>query len=115
MMFYTKQKKDDAAFRFENFKENLLGVVFSCNDLPRLVGAIKSDDLLQQYYGLIGLRKLLDPSQDLLLQSIAEADLIPKLIEFLQKDHELQVFLIFPIKFYFYKSYSLKQYVYCQF
>lgn len=61
---------------------------YDLSELYQLVSAINSDDRAQQHYGIIGLRKVLSNEQGPPIQPIIDANLVPKLIQFMNNDQE---------------------------
>ena len=57
-------------------------------DFTKVVEAFNSQDRFQQYYGTIDLRKLLANEDHPLIQPVIDANLVPRLIEFMKIESE---------------------------
>ena len=69
------------------FVEECHKKIFVLEDLPRLFEEIRSMDLRKQHLGVIGLRKLLENPNQLPIQQIIEANIVPYLIEILKMNN----------------------------
>ncbi|KRX01871.1 Armadillo-type fold [Pseudocohnilembus persalinus] len=56
------------------------------NDFQTIVQSINSNDIEQQHYGTIGLRKILSTEDNPPIQNAIDANLIPRLIQFISQD-----------------------------
>lgn len=63
-------------------------------ELPNVIEAIKSNDLQQQLHGAIGLRKILTLKNPP-IQAVIDANILPRLIEFLNGNADFQVVSLF--------------------
>jgi len=62
--------------------------VYDVSELFSLVEAAASNDRMKQHYGVIGLRKVLSNDQGPPIQSVIDANMVPRLINFMQDDKE---------------------------
>jgi len=63
----------------------MLKKAFTLNDLPFLFENIYSTELEKQHWGAISLRIILR-SEDMAIQQVFDSNIVPCLIEFLDKD-----------------------------
>lgn len=76
--------------KLKDYVEKVLAKSFTMIDFPALVDAVKSYDRFQIHYGIIGIRKILSVDNPP-IQSVIDADLVAKLIEFVQQSEEPQL------------------------
>eukprot|EP01017_Pseudomicrothorax_dubius_P048810 TRINITY_DN895_c0_g2_i3.p1 TRINITY_DN895_c0_g2~~TRINITY_DN895_c0_g2_i3.p1 ORF type:complete len:504 (+),score=139.48 TRINITY_DN895_c0_g2_i3:61-1512(+) len=55
-------------------------------EVPILIKAALSDNFAEQFFGIVGLRKILAQQSDSPIQEIIDANLIPRLLEYMQDD-----------------------------
>jgi len=63
---------------------------FALSDLSQLVEDINSSERFKQYRGTIGVRKLLSIERPP-VQPVIDANIVPRMIEFMRKEDELQL------------------------
>jgi hypothetical protein len=68
--------------------DECLKKTYTMNDFFELIEAINSDDRMKQHYGVIGLRKILSIEDGPPIQPVIDANLVPRLINFMQRDDE---------------------------
>ena len=68
------------------FVEEFHRTTFVLGDLPSLYEEIRSSDLRKQHLGVIGLREALDYQNHMQIQQMIDANIVPRLIEFLEMD-----------------------------
>jgi len=61
---------------------------YTMNDFFILLEAINSEDRFKQHFGVIGLRKILSIEDGPPIQSVIDANLVPRLIQFMQREDE---------------------------
>jgi hypothetical protein len=61
---------------------------FAMEDFFGILEAINTNDRFKQHFGVIGLRKILSIEEGPPIQPVIDANLVPKLIEFMQRDDE---------------------------
>jgi len=61
---------------------------YDISELFSLVEAAASGDRMKQHYGVIGLRKILSNEQGPPIQSVIDANMVPRLINFMQDEKE---------------------------
>ena len=61
-------------------------IKFTENELLQLVTAIHSPEIVEQHYGVIGIRKLLSRKANPPIQIIIDSGLVPKLIKYVQQE-----------------------------
>ena len=66
--------------------DECLKKTYTMEDFPFLVDAILSKDVHKQHLGIIGLRKILSIEEGPPIQPVIDANLVPRLIEFMQKE-----------------------------
>ena len=91
----TIEASSDPTGEFRKYIAKISAETFAMADFFKLVEAVNSSDRFQQHYGVIGLRKLLSDEMDPPIQPVIDANLVPRLIEFMKNEKEphLQVFL----------------------
>lgn len=67
---------------------------FDMSEFPQIVEAMKSDDRFKKHFGFIGLRKLLSVDNPP-IQTVIDANVLPILIEYMQKDDEPHLQVIY--------------------
>lgn len=72
--------------KLKTLVDECLKKTYTMDDFPYLVEAILSKDTHQQHLGTIGLRKILSIEEGPPIQPVIDANLIPRLIEFMQKE-----------------------------
>lgn len=68
------------------YVDECLKRTFSMEDFSMIAEHILSKDISKQHFGVIGLRKVLSIEESPPIQPVIDANLIPKLIEFMNKD-----------------------------
>ena len=71
----------------EDHIDKLLIEKFTMADFPKIIESINSQDKFKQYYGAIGLRKILSVNNPP-VQAVIDSNLVPKLLQFAQNDNE---------------------------
>lgn len=61
---------------------------YDVSELLQLVEAANSNDRAKQHYGVIGLRKILSNEQGPPIQAVIDANMVPRLIQFMQNEKE---------------------------
>ena len=56
------------------------------DNLNELLQSINSEEILRQHYGLIGIRKILSIAENPPIQSIIDAGLVPKMIDYIKQN-----------------------------
>ncbi|CAD8065921.1 unnamed protein product [Paramecium sonneborni] len=74
-------------------QEHLQKRQFSFEDFPEVLQKIFSTDILQLHYGVTGLRKMLSVESGAPIQQVIDANLVPKLIDIIQKEQIPQLVL----------------------
>ncbi|CAD8048029.1 unnamed protein product [Paramecium sonneborni] len=74
-------------------QEVLQKTSFTFEDFPDLIKKIYSQDVVQLHYGITGLRKMLSVESGAPIQQVIDANLVPKLIEIIQKEQIPQLIL----------------------
>lgn len=59
---------------------------YTVNDFPELLQCVYSNDVMKQHYGVIGLRKILSVEDGPPIQMVIDANIVPRLIEFIKKE-----------------------------
>ena len=80
----TNSESSGSSSKFQNLVNECKTKIYTLDDLPTLLEEIRSEDLHKQYNGVIGIRKLLCKDQDLPIQQVIEANLVPVLMRFLK-------------------------------
>jgi hypothetical protein len=52
------------------------------DNLSEIEAAIESEDTLKQHYGIIGIRKIIGDAENVPIQAIIDAGLIPKIMDY---------------------------------
>lgn len=66
--------------------DECLKKTYTMEEFPYLVEAILSKDIHRQHLGVIGLRKILSIEEGPPIQPVIDANLVPRLIEFMQRE-----------------------------
>jgi len=66
--------------------DSALKKVFTLQEFYQLIECVFSNDVLKQHYGVIGIRKILSIEEGPPIQMVIDANLIPKLIEYIQSE-----------------------------
>ncbi|CAD8174198.1 unnamed protein product [Paramecium pentaurelia] len=74
-------------------QEQLMKRSFTFEDFPDILQKIFSSDILQLHYGVTGLRKMLSVESGAPIQQVIDANLVPKLIDIIQKEQIPQLVL----------------------
>lgn len=58
---------------------------YTMDMFPQLLQAITHGDIVKQHYGLIGVRKILSIADNPPIQSVIDAGLVPRMIEYVKQ------------------------------
>jgi len=75
----------------EEYIQKCARIVYSLKDLPALLKAVNSSDVKQQYYGVIGIRRIVSKDENPPIQEIIDANVIPRIIGFTERYEESQL------------------------
>jgi hypothetical protein len=87
-MLATYHPLNSNASDFQEFIEECNQEEFDAGDFKTLVGMINSNDRMKQHFGMIGLGQILSSDETPHIVAIAEANLLPRFVQFLQRDDE---------------------------
>ena len=79
MAEYTEFPKN-----YEEFSNLLMNVDFELDDFPKILEFMASDNMFTVFFGLVGIRKLLSIPKIPPIQAVIDANLVPKIINYLQ-------------------------------
>ena len=79
---------DPTALSLEEYVDKIREEEFTYADFTKIFEAFISTDRFERHYGVIGLRKILAIEEGPLIQPVIDANLIPRLLEFLKNDNE---------------------------
>lgn len=83
-MIVDSQVKFKSIFILNHFR--FLQSIYTMDNFNELLQSINSEDILRQHYGLIGIRKILSIAENPPIQSIIDAGLVPKMIDYIKQN-----------------------------
>jgi len=85
------EENTDQNETLEEFIEKCAMRNYTLKDLPALLKAVNSSDVMQQYFGVIGIRRIVSKDENPPIQEIIDANVIPRMVGFTERYEEPQL------------------------